>query len=235
MLNSKQLNGLLKELTILYVEDDINSQKEVTQTLKSFCDNVMTANNGKEALDIFNTHKIKLILSDIEMPTMNGINFIKEVRKKDLMIPVIMMTAHSTNDHLINCVNLNIQAYIQKPVSFSKLKEALYKVIDYLYLTSNILVQIDSDLSYDSISGVITNKDENIKLKKKEKSLMDLLSENKNKLVTYSQIEHQVWEKYDEVMSPSALRTLVKNLRKKLPSEYLENISGLGYKLIAKM
>jgi DNA-binding response OmpR family regulator len=60
---------------------------------------------------------------------------------------------------------------------------------------------------------------------------MDLLVQNKNKVITYSQIEQEVWLKNDEVMSQSALRTVVKNLRKKSPVNFIENISGTGYKL----
>lgn len=103
--------------------------------------------------------------------------------------------------------------------------------MEYLNLTSNILVHIDKELSYDKINGILKHKTLEYKLNNKEKSLMDLLVQNKNKVITYSQIEQEVWLKNDEVMSQSALRTVVKNLRKKSPVNFIENISGTGYKL----
>ncbi len=232
MLTTQELSQLLNEITILYAEDDIESQKQIIDTLSKFASNVLVANDGIEALEIYKNNKIQLIITDIEMPKMDGIKFAKQIRKDDITTPIIMLTAYTNNDYLLSCVNLNIQAYIVKPVSFLKLKEALYKIIEYLNLTSNIYIHINQELSYDKINGVlISNTGEEYNLNKKERELMNLLVENKNKLVTYSQIEQSVWYTFDEVMTSSALRTVVKNLRKKSTVNFIENVSGMGYKL----
>lgn len=234
MLNSKELSKLLKEITILYVEDEIEAKNEISQTLENFSKNILLAENGKEAIELYQNNNVQLIITDLEMPLMSGISLIESIRKSDIHTPVIILTAHATTDYLLPCANLNIQSYIVKPINFQKLKSALYKVVEYLNLTSNILVHIDDDLSYDKINGTLKYKANEYKLNNKEKSLMNLLVENKNKLITYTQIEQEVWLKYDEVMSQSALRTVVKNLRKKSPVNFIENISGTGYKLFTK-
>lgn len=235
MLTIKELSLLLKEITILYVEDDIESQKEISDILQKFSDNVLVASNGIEAFDIFNNNEVQLIITDIEMPKMDGIKLVTKIRENDISVPIIMLTAHTQNDYLLSCVNLNIQAYIIKPINSLKLKEALYKIVEYLNLTSNIYIHINHELSYDKINALlISSVDKDYKLNKKEQALMKLLTQNKNKLVTYEQIEQSVWSVFNEVMTSSALRTVVKNLRKKSKLNFIENVSGLGYKLFVK-
>ncbi|MEA3384622.1 MAG: response regulator transcription factor [Campylobacterota bacterium] len=235
MLTIKELSLLLKEITILYVEDDIESQKEISDILQKFSDNVLVASNGIEAFDIFNNNEVQLIITDIEMPKMDGIKLVTKIRENDISAPIIMLTVHTQNDYLLSCVNLNIQAYIIKPINSLKLKEALYKIVEYLNLTSNIYIHINHELSYDKINALlISSVDKDYKLNKKEQALMKLLTQNKNKLVTYEQIEQSVWSVFNEVMTSSALRTVVKNLRKKSKLNFIENVSGLGYKLFVK-
>ncbi len=232
MINTSDILKLLREITILYIEDENTTRDTISEILNQFSNNIKVATNGAEALEIFNNSSIQLIITDIEMPVMNGIEFIKEVRKDDIAIPVIMITAHSSNDYLLTCANLNIQAYILKPMNYVKLKEALYKVVEYLNLTSNIHIHISKELSYDKINGIlISHKTQEINLNKKEKAFMDLLVNHKNNLVTYSEIEHSVWYDFNEVMTESALRTIVKNLRKKSNTKFIDNVSGVGYKL----
>ena len=232
MTSSKKLSKLLKEVTILYAEDDKETREAITETLNKFSNNIKVAKDGKEALDIYKEGLVQLIITDIEMPIMDGIKFISKVRENDIITPVIMLTAHTSTDYLLPCANLNIQSYILKPINYSNLKEALFKVTEYLNLTSNIYIHIAKDLSYDKINGVlVVHETEEICLNKKEKALMSLLVENKNNLVTYAQIENAVWLDFDEVMTESALRTVIKNLRKKSDIKFIDNVSGLGYKL----
>lgn len=232
MLNSQELSKLLQHITILYVEDDPLTQEEMYKILSLFSHHIFLASNGTEALKIYEENKIQLIISDIEMPCMNGIKFIEKIREKDLIIPIIMMTAHSENDYLISCTNLGVQGYIIKPINSTKLKNALYKATEYLNLTSNLLIKINTNLVYDKNNSLLIEDNISQPLNKKEKALLDLLMDNKNKVVPYEQIEQKVWYDYDEVMTPTALRTVIKNLRKKSSSEFIANSSGLGYKLI---
>lgn len=233
MLTSQELSQILKEVTILYVEDDLVTQEQTVETLKLFSTKILTASNGLEAYEIYkNNNNIQLIITDIQMPHKDGISLVKDIRKDNIAVPILMLTAYTDNEYLLPCVNLNIQGYIQKPMTFTQLKDSFIKIIEYLNLTTKVFININEKISYDKLEGLIVVQDsESIKLNKKEKYLMDLLCENKNKVVQYSTIERTVWQNYEESMSPSALRTLVKNLRKKVGNDNIENISGLGYKL----
>ena len=232
MTSAKELSKLLKEITILYVEDEEEARKNISEILGKFSDNILLASNGDEALKIFEEQSVQLVITDIEMPIMNGIKLIEKIRKDDVVTPVIMLTAFTSSDYLLKCANLNIQSYVLKPIEYKTLKDALYKVTEYLNLTSNLYLHISQELSYDKINGVLINHEtQEIHLNKKEKALMNLLVEHKNKLVTYSEIEHVVWNDYDEVMTESALRTVIKNLRKKSDIKFIDNVAGLGYKI----
>lgn len=231
MLTVQELSKLLNEITILYVEDDILTKEAIIETLKKFSKNILVADNGEEALEIYDNNEIQLIISDVEMPYMNGVRFIEKIREKDITTPVIIITAHSQNDYLISFANLGIQGYIIKPINFNKLKESLYKAVKYLNKTSNILTRINKNLLYDKTNCLLIDDDIEYKLNKKEKILMDLLLQHKNKVVPYEHIEQAVWYNYDDVMTASALRTVVKTLRKKSKSEFIINVSGIGYKI----
>ena len=231
MTNKKKLVDLLKEITILYVEDNELTQEIIIDTLSLFSKNVIVASNGEEALAIFKKDDIQLIISDIEMPFMDGIKFISHIREINITVPVIMTSGHFQENYLYACANLNTQAYILKPISSVKLKDALYKVAQYLNVTSSILINITHSIQYNKNKAILIDNKKEHKLNNKEKLLLDLLIENKNKIVSYSQIEQNIWYDYDEVMTQSALRTVIKNLRKKSNSKFIENISGSGYLL----
>ena len=96
--------NLLKKFTLLYVEDDDVIRVELSQLLTSFFSEVHVAKNGKEGLRTFleNQDDIDLILTDVNMPELNGIEMIKKIRDFDKKIPVIFATAHSDNDFWLN-------------------------------------------------------------------------------------------------------------------------------------
>lgn len=232
MTDVKELARLLREVSILYVEDEDEVRLEVEQLLSLFSNRVVTASNGDEAYKLFCETKPHLIITDIEMPKTNGIEFAKKVREKNLQVPIIMLTAYANTEYLLPAANLNIQAYLIKPLESKSLKESLYQVVELLNLTTNLTSEIAKDLIYDKQNGTLIYQSENaITLNKKEKILMDLLVDNKNRVISYSEIENYVWRDYDEVMTSMALRTIVKNLRRKSPMNFLENISGQGYRL----
>lgn len=229
----KELSNLLKNISILYVEDDMDTQEQMMKVLSQLSNNVSVATTGEEALSVYGQSKPQIIISDIAMPNINGIEFIKRIRENNKTIPIILLTAHNDVDYLLPAANLNIQSYIIKPITSSKLKEVLYNALEYLNINSSIYLNISEEYKYDKNNSEIINaNEEKVKLNKKETKLMNLLIENQNRVVTYSEIERHVWMEYDEVMTSMALRTVIKNLRKKISTEFIKNVSGQGYKLV---
>jgi YesN/AraC family two-component response regulator len=125
MATAQVLNILLKDMTILYAEDDLSTQNIISEILMHFCDNVKLASNGEEAFEIFKKEDIDLIISDIEMPRTNGLEFIKNVREIDPIIPVIMISAYNLREYLLGSINLRIEGYILKPITYTKIEKLL--------------------------------------------------------------------------------------------------------------
>ncbi|NVJ54595.1 MAG: response regulator [Campylobacteraceae bacterium] len=125
-------NQILENKTILYAEDESIIQDGVTETLNLFGLNVICAENGEEALSLFKSaeNKIDIILTDIKMPKLDGLGFIKKVREINNEIPVIITTAHQEINYLMQSIELNISAYILKPINIYKLEEILKKAIE---------------------------------------------------------------------------------------------------------
>ena len=231
MQTTQVLSAILKDITIFYVEDDLSTQEIISEILEEFCSDVKVASNGEEAYEIFQNEKVDPLITDIEMPKKNGIELVKAIREESRTFPVIILSAYSTHEYLLSSANLKIEAYIIKPVTFSKIKEALLSVAKTLNETKNIYVKISKELSYDRLNGSLVETDKKIDLQKKERDLMNLLVENRGNLVTYSSIEKALWSNKDEVMTSTALRTVVKKLRAETEFDSIENISGSGYKL----
>ena len=221
--------SLIKNLTVLYIEDDLETQNIIFNILQNYFSNIVLASNGDEAFKIYMNDKIDLIITDLEMPKSNGITFLSKLRKEDFHIPVIVFTAYTSKEYLMPCANYNIQGYIEKPITFEKLENMIDNILLYLKLSDKELFYFPNDTSYEKKNSMIRRSNENYFLNKKEKALLDLLIANKSNLVSYEQIEFLIWERQGEVMSSTALRTLVKGLRQKIGKELIQNISSMGF------
>lgn len=191
---------------------------------------VFEASNGQEAYDVYKEKKPDIILSDIHMPVMDGISFVKKLRKEDRDIPVVMITAHTDKKYLLEAVELHMEKYIVKPIELDELFEVLEKCVDVLNLNNITILKVDNNYSYDHDRKELFYKDEVIILNKKEMSFLELLISNQNRVVTYEELQEYVWA--DDIMTDSALRSLVRNLRKKIPTDVIFNLSGIGYRLV---
>lgn len=126
---------LLKRLQILYVEDDLVVRNELEQLLSGFFSKVFTASNGREGLDTYleNKDEIDIILTDINMPIMSGIDMVKYIREKSPKIPVIVATAHSDSEYLSESIKLKVQDYINKPVDVRNLLKVMNELASVMY------------------------------------------------------------------------------------------------------
>jgi len=220
---------ILKNYTILYVEDDEEVRKVAVEYLSRICKKVYEAENGKVALNIWRDEKPDIIITDISMPKMNGIDMARYIRSEDLKTPIIVATAYTDQDYLFKAVELQLVKYIVKPITKDKLMGALELSLQRMEDKSKFALPLSKACAYNAFSKEIVCEGEPVKLTKNELLFLDLLAFNTSRVVTYEEIESQVWPY--EGMSSDAIRSLVRALRKKLPDDALENISGVGYKL----
>ena len=111
----------LKELKLLFVEDEEDLIEIITDTLIKLDANFLTAKNGQEALDLIEKNSdIDVIVTDINMPVMNGLIMIKELINRDNKIPIIIMSAHTESDYIEKAKDMGIDNYLLKPFDFIK-------------------------------------------------------------------------------------------------------------------
>lgn len=221
--------AILKNYTILYVEDDEEVRKVAVEYLSRICKKVYEAENGKVALNIWREHNPDIIITDISMPKMNGIDMARYIRSEDLKTPIIVATAYTDQEYLLKAVELQLVKYIIKPITKEKLMGALELSVKRAEDKSKFSLPLSKECAYNAYSKEIVCKGRPVKLTKNELLFLDLLAFNTSRVVTYEEIESQIWPY--EGMSSDAIRSLVRALRKKLPDDALENISGVGYKL----
>ena len=217
----------LKDISILCVEDEDGIREVIVKTLKYYFKEVYEAKNGQEALELYEYYKPKIVLSDIQMPNMDGIDLVKKIRKNDSETMIIMLTAYSNEEYLMELINLNVDHFILKPLNSKKLNEALQKYIDKNFSEE---IYLHVDLKLDILKReLIYKNDEIITLRKREKDFLYLLYKNKDSIVNYNQIEIELWQ--DKFMTDHALKSFIKELRHKLPINIIKNVPQEGYKL----
>ena len=220
---------MLKNFTILYVEDEEDIRKNAVEYLRRIAKEVLEAKNGKEALVVWKEHKPDIIITDINMPKLNGIDMARYIRAEDKETQIIIATAHSDTEYLMQAVELQLVKYLIKPITKDKLHQALSKSMELIEDKSKFNVFFTKECSYNAYTQSITQDDKEIKLTKNERLFVDLLVHHKSRVVRYEEIEDAIWPY--EGMSQDAIRSLVRGLRKKLPDGAVENVSGSGYKV----
>ncbi|WP_257125760.1 response regulator transcription factor [Arcobacter porcinus] len=215
----------LKKYKVLYIEDDLGIQKNIQNILEHYFREVFTASNLFEAVSIYDDEYLDLIITDIKLENDNGIDFIKRVRQNDKNIRVIITSAYTNLDYLLEATELNLTKYIVKPINNEKLLEA-FELFLKSFEDIN-LYYINEDYSINFDKSIVLNNKEEIVLTKKETMFLKLLID-KNRVIPYEEIQNYFCED-DTIMSQNALRLFIKNLRKKIPKDFLKNSQGVGY------
>lgn len=217
----------LRGFTLLYAEDEAGIQNNIHEILDCMFKEIYLAKDGEEAYKIYLEKKPDLIITDIKMPKLTGLELIKKIRETNPKVRVIITSAHTDLNYLLDATELHLVKYIVKPITEEKLTTALTAFIDS-YENSTVYNLIPSWI-YDESKALVKGPDEEFILTKKENMFLKMLI-IKGRIITYSEIENILWEE-TSIMTQNALRLFIKNLRKKLPKDILKNVQGTGYRL----
>ena len=221
----------LKSLKILYVEDDELIRENTAEILERKCNSVITAVDGTEGYEKYLEFEPDIIITDIQMPRMNGLDMIKKIRLEDLDVNIIITTAYSDNKYLLEAVDMQLIKYVTKPLTWEKISDSLKECLRHIGDNITTLKKLADGYTYDTFTKALSSENgDDVSLSKHERQLLELLVKNMNNVVQYEPIENFVWP--DIGMSTDAIKSLTKGLRKKLPKGSLENIYATGYKLI---
>lgn len=224
----------MNNLSILYAEDEEETRKNYSNYLKRHFKETYIVDNGEDALKYYEEFKPNILLLDINMPIINGLEVAKIVRLQDKKTRIIILTAHLERDKLLFAAELNLTKYLPKPISRGNLKLALNEAVEqYKELEGTLeLVKLDEDTFWDKKTKRLISENEDIKLTKYEILLLELLSSKQDRVFNLDEISLHLWNDIDDLESSSTkLKDIIKRLRKKLPKNSIENIYGAGYKL----
>ena len=127
---SKNDEAMMRKIRVLYVEDEGDILRFASMVLEDYVDKLFIARNGKEALEILKKENIDLIITDILMPKISGIELIREIKKNPLCdTAVIVATAHTETQYLLECIELRVDGYILKPIDVDELLKTILKAI----------------------------------------------------------------------------------------------------------
>lgn len=222
------------KVTLLYAEDEVETRQNHIEYLQVRYDfNYLEAANGEEALALFEVHRPEILLTDIEMPHMDGLTFIQHVRKHSPHTKIIVLTAYDDYDKLMRSLEMNVVNYLLKPINRKRLSSAVDLALETLPNgeDKNYICRIDADTIWNVRTHELYRCGDVVILTQREKRLLALLIEYKSIEVSSYDIYAYVWDDPDIEFNMDSVRTLIKNLRKKLPGEVLSNSYGGFYKL----
>ena len=221
-----------KQFSILFVEDEKEIRDNYTTYLKRHFLNVYEAVDGEVGYKIYKDKKPEIMIVDINLPKLNGIDLLKKIRETDQVTKVIMLTAYSDVKYLLDATELKLVKYLVKPITRSELKDALDLAINefskFEVLQKDIL-HLKEDYMWDFKTKQMFCNSKVVPLTNKEQQILSLLLENPNNVLTYDDIVVEVWGSFEDDKIDS-LKTLIKNIRKKVPKDTVKNVFGVGYK-----
>ncbi len=224
------MKTILKNHSILFVEDELEVQAQIKEYLEHYFKDVYVASDGKEALELYKRYLPDALLLDINLPLVDGLTIAKEVRERNKNIKIIMLTAYTDEEKLLNAVELKLTKYLVKPVTPKEFKKALELLAKELLEVTDELISLDEHHIWSKSTKQLLHIDQEIKLTQKVRLLLSLLVEKRGFCVTYADIMAYVWEdEFDKEISIDSVKAQVSLLRKKLPENIIENVYGKGY------
>ena len=221
----------LKNLTILYVENEPTMIEKYLPFLESHCAKLYATSNASEASYIYKDKQPHIIIMDLYVAKFNDVTLAKKLREEgDYQTALIALTTHANREMLLEIVDLHFSSYLIKPVDRTALLKALLKVAKKVSIGK--VVHLACSCSWDSQSKTLFYKEQQVVLTKREQRLFELFVEKAGMACSDDEIFFHVWEDdFSKTITNASIRTLIKNLRKKLPKELIENQYGVGYKI----
>ncbi|HDX6255080.1 TPA: response regulator transcription factor [Campylobacter fetus subsp. venerealis] len=222
------MSDILKSLTVLFVEDEDKIRTSMGSAMEGIFAKVILAGNGDEGLKKFKKFNPDVIVTDISMPIMDGLDMSKEIRDISKDTPIVILSAFSEKEKLLKAIEIGIDKYIIKPIDMEELFEAISVLAQDKISTTNI-VKIGGGYSFNKTKRVLVRNQEEIALTKKELAFISILVKRLGTLVLHEEIKNSVW--VGEKVSDAAIRTFIKRIRDKVGANLIKNIPGLGYKI----
>ena len=216
-------------IKVLCIEDEDAIRQNQVDYLKRLFHYVYEANSIEQALEQLQTKEPHIVISDIKLPSGNGLEFIRKHKQQFPQTKFIILSAYSHKEYLLDAIDLGLVKYLIKPIDHETLYPLLKKCAEEIDASNLSTIQLNRSCFFDFNNCQLSINETAVDLSKYEADFLLLLYKNKNSVVPYEQIQNSVWQ--DNIMTDNSLRSLVKSLRRKIPFKCIENLSKVGYKL----
>lgn len=219
----------LSDKNLLLVEDNIDFIDNAVSLFNIFTKQTFVATNISDACALLKKEHIDIIISDIKLKNENGLDFIRNVRQNNKEIPIVILSGHKDEELLFKAMTLNLSGYLLKPISFKMLTEAFELCAAKLKLNSLSIIELKEGYFYDKALKKVIKDKEVHELNKKEILFIEMLCENRQKVLTKDMFLAHVYE--FTPMSDSALNNFIMRIRRRFGKSFLHTIPDVGYKL----
>ncbi|MBU3022034.1 response regulator transcription factor [Aestuariibacter sp. A3R04] len=214
-------------MRVLLVEDDVPLSAALTHSLRKANYVVDCVFDGKSALNALAINQNDLIILDLGLPDMDGLDVLKTVRRQQAQLPVLILTARDKTTDKISGLDTGADDYLPKPFDIDELLARL-RVLERRIGTASQSVVTVKNVTLDTVHHSLTINGKNLHLPRRELMLLKALMENAGRVLSKHQLENKLYEWGEEVTS-NTIEVHVSHLRKKMPDHFIKTIRGVGY------
>ena len=214
-------------MRLLLIEDDILLGKGLVKALENEAFSVDWSKNGKESKAMLNISTTDVVILDLGLPDIDGIDLLNQIRGMGFISPVLILTARDSTEDKIKGLNKGADDYLIKPFALEELLARLRALERRLSTVKTSLLQW-GELELDSSKKLVKEQGRIIELSRHEYMLLKMLMERPETIHDKQKIESNLYN-YDEIVGSNTIEVHIHNLRKKIKANQIKTIRGLGY------
>jgi DNA-binding response OmpR family regulator len=214
-------------MQVLLVEDDQSLASGLSKALRKEGFVINHVAEGKAALHVVEVEPPDIVVLDLGLPDMDGLDVLKSIRRHGSTIPVLILTARASIDARVSGLDLGADDYLPKPFETPELIARLRVIERRLSATQDSRIQV-AGIALDTLSQQVYRDDELVDLPRREYTVLKQLMENVGKVQTRDQLETRLYA-WGEEVSSNAIEVHIHHLRKKLGNDLIKTVRGVGY------
>ncbi len=219
-------------MKILLLEDDLILNEIIEEFLQELGYEVTCVFDGMQASEIIYENPFDLLILDVNVPTLTGFEFLKNLRDNEITTPAIFITSLNSVEDVEEGFKSGADDYLKKPFELKELELRINNIKRLLHLEDEE-IEISKDIKFNSKLNYINNNSIKTKLPLKEAQILKYLINNVNRCISQDELSSNIWS-YETSPTSSTIRTYIKNIRKVLGEEFIETIKGVGYRFNKK-
>lgn len=219
-------------MRILVVEDEVSLQKALCKGLRKYGYAVDPAEDGEQALELIEIHPYDMVVLDLNLPKISGMEVLREIRKTNKELRVVILSARAEVEDKISGLDTGANDYLSKPFHFKELEARIRALLRRDFIQKDTVVA-HGNVKIDTALKCVTVNDQKVELTKKEYALLEYLFMNKDRIVSTEELIEHIWDSQADLFSNS-FKVHMNSLKKRLAKyigdkELIKNTRGLGY------